>query len=378
MIRAAAVAFVALALTAAPARAQDRTPARAPRPSGAHLGGVAPRTRRPPARMRAPAPDTSRAATSKRAPGASPPPADTALPPGVGARTSVEPKSVTVGDRFESGVALTVPAGTQVAVAVATDTADRWRALSPPAVSARDSARTTWLAIVRMVAWVPALPDSAGPVATVRLTAANGRVDSVRVKLAFPQVRATLPADSAKWVVRPPHDVWGTARDWRRAGIGIAVALLLLALLAILVVALLRRRRRKRIPATARERALALLERARASGFVEAGNWKAFYTLVSEALRGFAAEIRPRWSTDLTTSELLEAMRSDPAAASRADPLEPLLRVADLAKFARHGRDPDAAFRDLEQARAWVESYAEPGPEATETDPAAATAGAAP
>jgi DNA-binding transcriptional regulator YbjK len=130
------------------------------------------------------------------------------------------------------------------------------------------------------------------------------------------------------------------------------------------------------VPATARQRALALLERARTSGFIEAGNWKAFYTLVSEALRGLAAALDARWSTDLTSAELIAEMRSDRVDSEHADTLEHLLRIADLAKFARRGRDPDDARRDLDEARKWVESFAVPEPEPAES--AAVAAGVAP
>jgi hypothetical protein len=159
------------------------------------------------------------------------------------------------------------------------------------------------------------------------------------------------------------------------------LALLLLALIAWLAARLIRRRRKKMAPATARQRALALLDRARTSGFIEAGNWKAFYTLVGDALRGFAAELEPRWSADLTTSELLGTMREDDVAAADVDALGHLLRVADLAKFARHGRAADDARRDQDEARRWVEGFAPPAREPGAPDTAAdvpAGAGAAP
>jgi hypothetical protein len=181
-------------------------------------------------------------------------------------------------------------------------------------------------------------------------------------------VRAVLPDDSTKWRVRPPHDVWGPSRDWRALAATILLALLVLALLAWIIARLLRRRRGRGVPATACQRALALLEQARTSGFVESGDWKAFYTLVANALRGFAAEVEPRWSTDLTTTELLMAMVADGVAEADADTLGRLLRVADLAKFARHTRTPDDADRDLDEARRWVEGFAPPSHPPTSAD----------
>ena len=304
-----------------------------------------------------------------------PPPADTA-PAGFAFRASVQPKTVTVGDRFVSGAAVAVPAGTRVTVEVPKDSADRWRVVGAATATARDSARTRWLVVAPMVAWVPGIPDSLR--ARLRITPPGGRALTIPVTLRLPTVRAVLPDDTTKWRVRPPHDVWGPSRDWRVLGAMALLALLLLALLAWLAAWLIRRRRKALVPATARERALALLEKARTSGFVEAGNWKAFYTLVSDALRGLAAELEPRWSTDLTTSELLEAMREDDVADADVDALGHLLRVADLAKFARHGRAPDDARRDLDEARRWVQAFAPPARPPADVEAAPEAVGAAP
>lgn len=367
MMRAAVLLLALAACSAAPAHAQDSTRAPAegpvrpratqPRPAQtrpAQTRPARPRTtpaRTTPARAPTPATDTTRAAAP-------------APPPGFAYQARAQPDTVTVGDRFASGMAVTVPAGTQVALEVARDTADRWRVLGDVTATPRDSARSRWVVVANMVAWQPGLPDTLG--AELRLTGGDGRVINLPVKLAFPTVRAVLPADSTQWRVRPPHDVWGSSRDAARTALLVALillALLLLALSAWLIVRAVRRRRARMLPANARERALALLERARTSGFIEAGNWKAFYTLVAEALRGYIAVVEPRFSEDLTTSEVVEGMRAGGAPDGRVDTLEHLLRVSDLAKFARHGRAPDDARRDLDLARGWVESYAVPAAE---------------
>lgn len=281
-------------------------------------------------------------------------------PPGFAMQPRVEPDTLTVGDRFATGVAVSVPAGTRVALEIAKDSADRWRVLGAINTT-RDSVRSRWVLSANMVAWQPGLPDSIS--ATLRLTSAEGRVSALPIKLAFPKVRAVLPDDSTKWVVRPPHDVWGPSVDPKRTALGIGaiiLALLLIALVTLLVIRALRRRRARRIPATARERALALLERARTSGFVEAGNWKAFYTLIGEALRGYLATVEPALSEDLTSREVVDEMRRVGRAEADVDRLEELLGVGDLAKFARRGRTSDDAYRDLDRARDWIERYGPP------------------
>jgi hypothetical protein len=368
MTRAAAILVALTCLTAAPARAQDSTPAPRPRLGQVRPRPTQPRTTqprrspRPPTRTapRSTARDTTPTAARDTAP---------APPPGFEVQARVEPDTVTVGDRFVSGMAVSVPAGSTVVLEIAKDTADRWRVLGPVRATPRDSARTRWLVVANMVAWQPGLPNTVS--ARLRLTGADGRVIALPVKLAFPVVRAVLPEDSAKWRVRPPHDVWGPSVDPVRTGLMVALivlALLLLALLAWLVVRALRRRRARAIPANARDRALALLERARTSGFVEAGNWKAFYSLISEALRGFVAAVEPRLSEDLTSSEVVDGMRARGAPEERVEALEHLLRVSDLAKFARHGRTADDARRDLDRAREWVETYPLPSGEPEAAD----------
>lgn len=379
MMRAAVLLLVPGLFAVAPAHAQDSTPA--PR-----TGVVRPRATQPPAAPGTTRPRTTRPTSTQPRLAAQTPARDSsrdsvrATPPsGFAYQARVEPDTVTVGDRFASGMAVSVPAGTRVALVIERDTADRWRVLGNVSAAPRDSARTRWLVAANLVAWQPGLPDTLP--AVLRLTAREGKVTEVPVAMAFPFVRAVLPDDSAKWLVRPPHDVWGPSVDAARTALMVAlliVALLLIGLLAWLVVRTVRRRRARMVPATARARALALLERARTSGFIEAGNWKAFYALVSEALRGYIAAVEPRLSEDLTSAEVVEAMRGR-APDERVDTLEHLLRVSDLAKFARHGRAPDDARRDLDRAREWIETHQIPSTE-TSGDAAAepATAEAAP
>jgi hypothetical protein len=356
MTRAASAVLLVLALSAGEARAQvDTSPRRrpaSPRPAPAAQPAGAPAS-----------------ATTPR-----PPSSGDTPPAGFAVQTSVRPARVTVGDRFVSGAAVAVPAGTRVEVEVRADSADRWRVVGSATATAQDSARTRWLVVVPMVAWVPRGADSL--TARVRLTPPGGRVLVIPVVLPLPAVTAVLPDDTTQWQVRPPHDVWGPSRDWRVLAAAALLALVLLALLVWLASRLLRRRRKRLVPATARQRALALLERARSSGFIAAGNWQAFYTLVGDALRGFAAELEPRWSTDLTSTEVLHAMREDAVADEEVEALAALLRVADLAKFARQGRSADDARRDLDEARRWVQAFAPPAREPAAAD--AVTAGVGP
>jgi hypothetical protein len=227
-------------------------------------------------------------------------------------------------------------------------------------VQPRDSAHSQYRVIAPMVAWLPG-PQPPVPARLV-LAGADGRVSRSPLRLALPVVRAVLPADSARWLVKPPHDVWGPSQDAKRLALLGTLALLLLALLAALAVWLLRRPRRASLPRGARERALHQLDQAGGAGLIEAGNWKEFYTRVSAALREYAAALRGEWSRDLTSAELIAAMREGRGAEEDdVAPLAVVLRISDLAKFARHGRTPEEARADLETARAWVRDFSPAG-----------------
>jgi hypothetical protein len=75
-------------------------------------------------------------------------------------------------------------------------------------------------------------------------------------------------------------------------------------------------------------------------------------------------------------------MRADRVDEEHLAPLAHLLRVADLAKFARGARTLDDARRDLDAARSWVESFGRPesaeggGEGEGDREPATAGAGA--
>ncbi len=258
---------------------------------------------------------------------------------------------LTVGDRIVSVVEIPIPAGSRLEVSFPTADSSRVQAIGR--VRIEPGARAT----ATLVAWTP------GPATNVtargRIIAADGAVRTVPLRFGVPAVRSVLPRDTAQLKPKPPKDVIGPDRriDWRLVAAGAA----LVAWLLVFLYWLRRRRLRPRpepivAPTDAREQALEALEAARASGLVE-GDRRAFYTLVAQALRGFAHAVRPRWSPDLTTTELERRMERDGVPARDLGPLRSVLHTADLAKFARFPVPPDTALRDWEEARRWVESF---------------------
>jgi hypothetical protein len=285
--------------------------------------------------------------------------------------TALSADTVTVGDRFRVVASAWLPPGSWIELEPPADS-ESVQLVSPPKTTA-DSASGRIRVELEMVAWRTGLPDTL-PV-RARVVQPDGGSRPIQSTLRLPFVRSVLPPDTSKHVPRGPRDVWGPSRPWPLLAALAAALLLLLALAAWL---LLRRRRRKRLDdgRTPRERALAALEEARASGLAEAGEWKAFYTLVSDALRRYAMTVDMRWGTDLTTSELLAEMRAHRVPGGALEPLAHLLRVADLAKFARVRRAPDDAARDLETAKRWVETFDRATAKSIETEPVLAGAGA--
>lgn len=270
--------------------------------------------------------------------------------------TALSADTVTVGDRFAAVVTAWFPPGSWLEMEAPADS-DRVQLVAPPKTSVIDSTSGRLRVDLRMVAWRTGLPDTL-PV-RARMVMPDGTSRMIETVIRLPHVRSVLPPDTSKHVPRGPKDVWGPSRPWTAIAL-LAAILLLLLLLAILAWVLVRRRRRRRLAAsyrTPREAALAMLEEARASGLAEAGEWKAFYSLVSGALRRYAMGTNARWSTDLTTRELLDEMRADGVGKDHLGPLGYLLGVADFAKFARGARTLDDAHQDLDAARRWVEGF---------------------
>jgi hypothetical protein len=274
--------------------------------------------------------------------------------------------TVTVGDRFLVLLRVQAPADVRVDPPARLDSAPELQPVGPR-IDRRDPAGGAHGFGYPMAAWRPgALPPR---FAAVRVTYPDGRASTLRVPLRLPFVRSVLPTDTSKIEPRGPKDVIGPDWDRRLILFLLLLALLLLAPSAVLVRRWLRKRLARRAaapPVDPRARALATLDQARKMKLVETGDWKPFYTLTSEALRGYLDALSRRWSADLTTEELVAALNTADADGGTARLLGALLAEADAVKFARAGSTPEEAERHWLQAREWVESFE--GPQAEERD----------
>ncbi len=272
----------------------------------------------------------------------------------------VRPDTVTVGDRFLVVLGVSAPPGVRVELPARLDsTAD----LHPAGerIDRVDTVARRETAAYPMVAWRPGAPAPA--FAQVRATYPDGAVATLRVPVRLPFVRSVLPADTALVVPRGPKDVIGPSRDLRLLAALVLLALLLLAPSALLARRLLRRRLAGRpgaLPGDPRARALAALDDARRTSLVERGEWKAFYTLTSDALRGFLDALSSRWSADLTSDELARALDEAGVDRGAAAAVCSLLAEADAVKFARERSTAEEAERHWRRTRDWVASF-DPG-----------------
>ncbi len=241
-------------------------------------------------------------------------------------------------------------------------------ALGPPTLLADRGAHS---ARYELAAW--ALGD-------LTLTPADVRVvtDAAELRIPLPAVNlhvvSVLPADAdtdtLAW--KSPADVlgpnWSTGE--KLAALGLAVVLALATFLY------LRRRGEVQpvpVPPARSARAVALeaLERLEASGMIEVGELKGFFSALSHILRVFLAATDRAWGLDLTTRELMAFVGMDGVLETQVRSLGGLLDRADMVKFARQRPTRAQAGRALDAARHWLTSFERAVPEPEPIEPEA-------
>jgi hypothetical protein len=88
-----------------------------------------------------------------------------------------------------------------------------------------------------------------------------------------------------------------------------------------------------------------------ASGLFERGDVKAFYFIFSETIRRYMESIRGYPAAEMTTEEIARAINNDPS----DQRILPLLRQADLVKFADLVPAPHRKDQDILTARAYIQ-----------------------
>ncbi len=141
---------------------------------------------------------------------------------------------------------------------------------------------------------------------------------------------------------------------------------LLLALLAALLAYLIYRKLRKEpegvkapawlppLPPPDVE-AEAALERLAAKDLIRKGEWKAFYTELSEVMKRYAGRRFEVPYLERTTSEVHSDLKPKKLSPSAVSELRAILEASDLVKFAKLMPEPAQAEESLELARSWIE-----------------------
>ncbi len=276
------------------------------------------------------------------------------------ASVAVVPDSARVGDVVHVAVRVVLPPGERAVwpdtLSLPTDAEAENAARVRERIDTLADGTIQVTAVYALTPWRPGKRD----LGTVEFQVLGGEEtpETRTAQLPSLNVISVLPADTAGIEPRPARGVLGRSWSWwpiLLVALGVLLAALLLAWW------IRRKRRRALVPdaiaaPTARERALAALDAARADGLLARGEVKAFYIRVAGAVRHFVAALEPEWGEDLTTTELLARVR---AIADREDgrALETILRAADQVKFARRRPDPATAEAEWSAARAWVAAF---------------------
>lgn len=190
---------------------------------------------------------------------------------------------------------------------------------------------------------------------------ADGTVQTLSAPPVSAEVLSVLGDKPEEAQPRPIADIIPGRAAWVKALPWAAGALALTALVAGLVWWLGKRRYRDiaaDVLPPPHIRALTDLQALDASGLYESGAVKAFYFRFSEVVRRYMEDIRGFPAAEMTTEEIAR----QPLSTLDRD-LLPLLRQADLAKFAGHRPTPAAKEAALESVRGYIHQTS-PAPEA--------------
>lgn len=196
-----------------------------------------------------------------------------------------------------------------------------------------------------------ALGEVGIPDVELRVGGGEGPLGSLRIPGVPVVVRATGEGDELS-PLPEPLDVRIVA--WERILLPLA-----LAAAAALLLYLFRRSRAAspeavEPPVPADVRALAELEALRRASSWERGDGRLHYFRLSEILRSYLGAAHGVGAEEMTTDELLGALRDAPVEGLSHPTLEGWLRRGDLIRFAKGRVDPEEALSDLEAARGMI------------------------
>jgi hypothetical protein len=259
--------------------------------------------------------------------GSQEPPAPSAAAP-LRVSSAVVPETVTVGDRFRSVLRIEgAPGGVVFSQLPVGDSLQPFDSLQ-----VLNAGQPT--AIYSLVAWVTGTGLQAR--VPIRLQQAGGDTATYIVPLRLPVVLSVLPDDTAALVPRPHRAVFAIPAAGRAPWWPWLLLLLLLVAGAAGAWWLARGRSARDSLAgteTARERARRELARLTAPGLPGSGEHAHFYPAATGVLRRYLAAVDESWGLELTSSELVSAVRAADGYQREASELQRLLAHADGVKF---------------------------------------------
>lgn len=105
-------------------------------------------------------------------------------------------------------------------------------------------------------------------------------------------------------------------------------------------------------PKPVHERAFIRLKELEASGKLERGEYKAYYSRLTDILRAYIELTSNVKATDLTSEDILRVYK--PATSSQIEKLRNMLEVADNVKFAKYEPDTQTGIALMQSAKNWI------------------------
>lgn len=169
----------------------------------------------------------------------------------------------------------------------------------------------------------------------------------MRDSLYINPMRGTLSIES-RWYDWVPE-------SWYWWVIGIALAALIVA-----VILLYRKNGKTLLPVRRRIPPYTLaknrLDDLKKKRLPEKGHTKAYYTELTDILRQYLGGRFRIYALEMTSSQILDAMRSNPDTAAFVDQLKPMFRVADFVKFAKQDSTPTENIQSSNAVESFIDS----------------------
>jgi len=267
------------------------------------------------------------------------------------ARATLDSTRILVGSPATLWVEVAVPSGTPVRWPNVFVALERLEILRQHSV---DTFRSMGGDVYRQRIVLTGLEPGTAGVGTLAFATPAGTLQTAPLSLEVVAVAVdtTQPFLPIKDIMEVPTPWWSY---WPYAAALVGV------LLTFLLWRMLRRRKDSKPPkptGDAASRALAELAKLEKTIPTEAGNMKAWYTALADALRRYLEEAHSLRTAELTTAEVVSAAAVIPAVQPHTDALRAVLQESDLVKFAKAFPTSDDARVAVTTARGFVQRTA--------------------